>query len=61
MSGHAFLFGGGTDCLAAAAFMIRDGGVPGVNITILRAPCWVSVSMALETRQADTRCAAAAC
>ncbi len=31
----AYLVGGGIGSLAAAAFMIRDGEVPGVNITIL--------------------------
>ena len=30
----AYLVGGGIGSLAAAAFMIRDGGVPGKNITI---------------------------
>jgi len=33
----AYLVGGGIGSLAAAAFMIRDGGVPGQNITILEA------------------------
>ena len=37
MSTHAFLIGGGIGSLAAAAFMIRDGGVPGENISILEA------------------------
>jgi len=32
---RAWLVGGGIGSLAAAAFMIRDGGVPGANITIL--------------------------
>jgi len=31
----AYLFGGGIGSLAAAAFMIRDGNVPGPNISIL--------------------------
>jgi oleate hydratase len=31
----AWLVGGGIGSLAAAAFMIRDGGVPGANISIL--------------------------
>jgi oleate hydratase len=31
------LIGGGIGSLAAAAFMIRDGGIPGENITILEA------------------------
>jgi oleate hydratase len=29
-----FAIGGGIGSLAAAAFMIRDGGLPGANITI---------------------------
>ena len=33
----AWMIGGGIGSLAAAAFMIRDGGVPGANITILEA------------------------
>ncbi len=33
----AHLVGGGIGSLAAAAFMIRDGGVPGRNITIYEA------------------------
>jgi len=33
----AYLIGGGIGSLAAAAFMIRDGGFPGENITILEA------------------------
>jgi oleate hydratase len=33
----AYLIGGGIGSLAAAAFMIRDGGVPGENISILEA------------------------
>ena len=33
----AYLVGGGIGSLAAAAFMIRDGNVPGENITILEA------------------------
>ena len=33
----AYLVGGGIGSLAAAAFMIRDGGVPGRNITIYEA------------------------
>jgi len=31
---RAYLVGGGIGSLAAAAFMIRDGGIPGENITI---------------------------
>lgn len=33
----AYLVGGGIGSLAAAAFMIRDGGMPGKNITIFEA------------------------
>ena len=33
----AYMIGGGIGSLAAAAFMIRDGGVPGCNITIFEA------------------------
>ena len=36
-SGQAYLVGGGIGSLAAAAFMIRDGGVPGTSIFILEA------------------------
>jgi len=36
-SPKAWMIGGGIGSLAAAAFMIRDGGVPGSNITILEA------------------------
>ena len=32
---HAFLVGGGIASLAAAAFLIRDGGFPGEHIHIL--------------------------
>ena len=35
MNSKAYLIGGGIGSLAAAAFMIRDGGMPGKNITIL--------------------------
>ena len=31
---HGYFIGGGIGSLAAAAFMIRDGAVPGCNITI---------------------------
>jgi oleate hydratase len=34
---NAYLLGGGIGSLAAAAFMIRDGGFPGGNIFILEA------------------------
>ena len=32
-----FAIGGGIGSMAAAAFMIRDGGIPGANITIYEA------------------------
>jgi oleate hydratase len=58
----AYLVGGGIGSLAAAAFMIRDGGVAGSDITILRRCRWpAAASMAAATRNAATRCAAAAC
>ncbi len=34
---NAYLLGGGIGSLAAAAFMIRDSGLPGKNIFILEA------------------------
>jgi myosin-crossreactive antigen len=37
MKPKAYLVGGGIGSLAAAAFMIRDAGVPGENISILEA------------------------
>ena len=37
MKHNAYLIGGGIGSLAAAAFMIRDGHVPGGNISILEA------------------------
>ena len=33
----AYLVGGGIGSMAAAAFMIRDGNIPGANIPILEA------------------------
>ena len=37
MKPKAYLVGGGIGSLAAAAFMIRDGELPGENISILEA------------------------
>jgi len=37
MGGQAFLIGGGIGSLTAAAFMVRDGGMPGSSIAILEA------------------------
>ncbi len=41
----AYMVGGGIGSLAAAAFMIRDGGIPGRNITIFEAMPVVGGSM----------------
>ena len=37
MESKNYLIGGGIGSLAAAAFLIRDGGLPGENISILEA------------------------
>ena len=34
-AGHNYLVGGGIASMAAAAFMIRDGDIPGETITII--------------------------
>ena len=58
----AYLVGGGIGSLAAAAFMIRDGGVPGGNISILETlPVMGGVSMVPGMPRADILCAADAC
>ena len=41
----AYLVGGGIGSLAAAAFMIRDGGLPGGNISILEAAATLGGSL----------------
>ncbi len=41
----AYLVGGGIGSLAAAAFMIRDGGMPGENISILEAGSFMGGSL----------------
>ena len=41
----AYMVGGGIGSLAAAAFMIRDGGIPGRNITIFEAMSIVGGSL----------------
>jgi oleate hydratase len=41
----AYLVGGGIGSLAAAAFMIRDGGLPGENISILEAAATLGGSL----------------
>ena len=58
-----FVVGGGIGSLAAAAFMIRDGGVPGKNITIYEAAARIGRKPRCRraTRKTGTRCAAAAC
>ncbi len=43
---RAFLVGGGIGSLAAAAFMIRDGGIPAGNITVLE--CGALIGGALD-------------
>jgi myosin-crossreactive antigen len=58
----AYLVGGGIGSLAAAAFMIRDGGLPGENISILEAaPVMGEVWAAPEISRAGIPCAADAC
>ncbi|MEH2265438.1 oleate hydratase [Nostoc sp.] len=42
---NAYLLGGGIGSLAAAAFMIRDGGISGGNIFILEAKPLLGGSM----------------
>ena len=57
-----FMVGGGIGCMAAAAFLIRDAGVPGGNIAIYEAlPLLGGASMAPAIRTTAIRCAAAAC
>jgi oleate hydratase len=47
---NAYLLGGGIGSLAAAAFMIRDGRLPGENIFMLEAKSLlVGVWMDMET------------
>jgi len=42
---NAYLLGDGIGSLAAAAFMIRDGGIPGGNIFILEAKPFLGGSL----------------
>jgi len=57
----AYLVGGGIGSLAAA-FMIRDGGLPGGNISILEAASsWAEVWTAPEIPRVGILCAADAC
>lgn len=39
------MVGGGIGSLAAAAFMIRDGGIPGRNLTIYEAQQLLTVTV----------------
>ena len=58
----AYLVGGGIGSLAAAAFMIRDGSMPGGNISILEAAPVMGGSLdGPETPQSGIHCAADAC
>ena len=59
---RAYLVGGGIGSLAAAAFMIRDGNIPGENVTIYEAtPLLGAVLTAAATRKMAARCAADRC
>ena len=56
------MVGGGIGSLAAAAFMIRDGGIPGGSITIYEALPVLGDSLdAGVVPSAATRCAAVGC
>ena len=58
----AYLVGGGIGSLAAAAFMIRDGGLPGGSISILEASPIMGGSLdGAESPRAGIHCAADAC
>jgi myosin-crossreactive antigen len=60
--GKAWLVGGGIGSMAAAAFMIRDGGIAGADISIFEAAPTLGGSLdARATRWPATPCAAAAC
>jgi myosin-crossreactive antigen len=55
-----YLVGGGIASLAAAAFFIRDGDIPGRNITILEESGRIGGSLdAAGTPETATSCAAA--
>ena len=57
-----WLVGGGIGSLAAAAFMIRDGNLPGGNISILEAARVMGGSLdGAGDPAADIRCAAGGC
>lgn len=47
----AYMVGGGIGSLAAAAFLIRDGNVPGRNITIYEAMPVLGGSLDADDRQ----------
>ena len=58
----AYLVGGGIGSLAAAAFMIRDGKLPGKNISILEAAPIMGGSLdGAGNAGSAIRCAAGAC
>ncbi len=62
MKPKAYLVGGGIGSLAAAAFMVRDAGLPGENITILEAAAVMGGSLdGAGSPATDIRCAADAC
>lgn len=58
----AYLVGGGITSLAAAAFLIRDGGMPGASISILETGHSMGGSLDgagdAESRWRYTRCSA---
>lgn len=58
----AYLVGGGIGSLTAAGFMIRDGNLPGGNISILEAATVLGGSLdGAGILRATIRCAADAC
>jgi len=59
---RAYLIGGGIGSLAAAAFMIRDGGMTGARITIYEAGAVMGGAWTGPVRPISaTPCAADAC
>jgi oleate hydratase len=58
----AYFIGGGIGSLAGAAFLIRDGGIEGSDITIFEKHLPFGGSLdGARLPMAPTRCAAAAC
>jgi oleate hydratase len=49
----AYFVGGGIGSLSAAAFLIRDGGMPGAKITIFEAGSVMGESWYRKIRQPD--------